>query len=66
MRGTSVLSESKEHKTRYSETRGKEKLVDEMFQIFCKGKQALDASLLETGRMVAETIMYVEREEIGG
>jgi len=45
---------------------GKEKLVDEMFQIFCKGKQGLDAFLLEIGRMVAETIMYIEREEIAG
>ncbi len=37
---------------------GKEKLVDEMFHIFCKGKQGLDVFLLEIGRMVAETIMY--------
>ena len=26
---------------------GREKLVDQMFQVFCKGKQGLDAFLLE-------------------
>lgn len=45
---------------------GREKLIDQMFQIFCKGKQGLDAFLLEIGRMMAETIMYIEREEIAG
>jgi 2-polyprenyl-3-methyl-5-hydroxy-6-metoxy-1,4-benzoquinol methylase len=38
---------------------GREKLIDQMFQIFCKGKQELDAFLLEIGRMMAETIMYI-------
>ena len=37
-----------------------------MFQVFCKGKQGLDAFLLEIGRMMAETIMYIEREELAG
>jgi hypothetical protein len=36
---------------------GREKLIDQMFQIFCKGKHGLDAFLLEIGRMMAETIM---------
>jgi transposase-like protein len=45
---------------------GRDKLLDQMFQIFCKGKQGLDAFLLELGRMMAETIMYIEREEIAG
>ena len=45
---------------------GREKLIDQMFQVFCKGKQGLDAFLLEIGRMMAETIMYIEREEMAG
>lgn len=45
---------------------GREKLIGQMFQIFCKGKQGLDAFLLEVGRMMAETIMYIEREELAG
>jgi hypothetical protein len=28
---------------------GRENLIDQMFQIFCKGKQGLDAFLLENG-----------------
>lgn len=50
----------------FEKVHGREKLIDQMFQIFCKGKQGLDAFLLEIGRMMAETIMYIEREEIAG
>jgi len=31
-----------------------------------EGKQALDAAMLEIGRMTAEAIMYMEREEMAG
>lgn len=34
--------------------------------VLLKGKQGLDALMLDLGRMIAETIMYVEREEISG
>jgi len=37
-----------------------------MYQIFAKGKQGFDICMKELGRMVAETIMYIEREEIAG
>jgi hypothetical protein len=30
------------------------------------GKQALDAVMLEMGRMVAESVMLIEREELAG
>jgi len=50
----------------FEKVHGREKLIDQMFQIFCKGKQGLDTFLLEIGRMMAETIMYIEREEIAG
>jgi len=45
---------------------GKQELVDRMYQIISQGKQGLDAFVLELGRMMAETIMYIEREEISG
>ena len=40
--------------------------ADRMFQVMVGGKRALDATMQEIGRMVAETIMYMEREEIAG
>jgi transposase-like protein len=45
---------------------GKQEMIDRMYQIISQGKQGLDAFLLEVGRMMAETIMYIEREEISG
>jgi transposase-like protein len=45
---------------------GRQELIDRMYQIISKGKQGLDAFLLEIGRTMAETIMYIEREEISG
>ena len=45
---------------------GKQEMIDRMYQIISQGKQGLDAFLLEIGRTMAETIMYVEREEIAG
>jgi transposase-like protein len=45
---------------------GKQEMIDRMYQIISQGKQGLDAFLLEIGRTMAETIMYIEREEISG
>ena len=45
---------------------GRQEMIDRMYQIISRGKQGLDAFLLEVGRMMAETIMYIEREEISG
>jgi putative transposase len=45
---------------------GKQEMIDRMYQIISRGKQGLDAFLLEVGRMMAETIMYIEREELSG
>jgi len=48
------------------ETYGRQWIVEQMYQIFAKGKQGFDMCMKELGRMVAETIMYIEREEIAG
>jgi len=45
---------------------GRQELVDRIYQIISKGKQGLDAFLLEIGGRIAEAIMYIEREEISG
>lgn len=48
------------------ETYGREELNDRLYQIFRQGKQGFDAFMKELGRMMAETIMYIEREEVSG
>ena len=45
---------------------GRQELIDRMYQIISKGKQGVDAFVLEVGKMIAEAIMYIEREEISG
>ncbi len=45
---------------------GRQEINDRLYQIFTKGKQGFDAFMKELGRMMAETIMYIEREEIAG
>jgi len=45
---------------------GRQELVDRIYQIISKGKQGLDVFLLEIGGMIAEAIMYIEREEVSG
>ena len=37
-----------------------------MVQVMLHGKRALDAAMLDVGRLVAETLMYMEREERSG
>ena len=44
----------------------RQELLDRVYQIISQGKQGLDAFLIEIGRMMAETVMYIEREEISG
>ena len=45
---------------------GRQELIDRMYQIISRGKQGLDAFVLEVGKMMAETIMHIEREEVSG
>ena len=40
--------------------------ADQVMRVMVGGKQALDAAMLEIGRLTAETIMYIEREEKAG
>jgi len=45
---------------------GQEWIIDQMSQVFASGKQGFDIMLKEIGRMVAEAIMYIDREEVAG
>lgn len=45
---------------------GRQGIIEQMHQLLIRGKQGFDAFMKELGRMMAETIMYIEREEIAG
>ena len=45
---------------------GEEQMLGTMVRVISAGKQALDAVMLEMGRMVAESVMLIEREEMAG
>ncbi len=47
-------------------TQEQEWWADQIMRIMVGGKQALDAAMLEIGRLTVETIMYMEREEMAG
>lgn len=48
------------------EVYGRQEIVEQMYRIIVTGKEGLDAMMKELGRMVAEAIMYIEREEMAG
>ena len=45
---------------------GEERMLGTLVHVIRSGKQALDAVMLEMGRMVAESVMLIEREEVTG
>jgi hypothetical protein len=45
---------------------GEERMVGTLVRVISSGKQALDAVMLEMGRMVAERVLLIEREEVTG
>ena len=50
----------------FQEMWGRSWLGEQVGEIISQGKRGLDGLVLELGRMVAEAIMYMEREEIAG
>jgi len=50
----------------FEEVVGREEMVDRMYKIIQVGKQGLDGFVMDLGRMVAEAIMDMEREERSG
>jgi putative transposase len=62
-----LKTEKRKKATRvFGELYERQELLDRVYQIISQGKQGLDAFLIEIGRMMAETVMYIEREEISG
>ena len=47
-----------------SDIQGEDWLAKQVFQVMAKGKNALDTAMLEMGRILAEGVMYMEREEM--
>ena len=45
---------------------GQDAMLGTLVRVIRSGKQALDAVMLEMGRMVAESVMLMEREEVAG
>ncbi|HLE21748.1 MAG TPA: transposase [Vicinamibacteria bacterium] len=45
---------------------GQDEMLGTLVRVISSGKQALDAVMLEMGRMVAESVMLMEREEVAG
>ena len=45
---------------------GQDRLLGTLVRVISSGKQVLDAVMLEMGRLVAESIMLIEREELAG
>ena len=45
---------------------GQDAMLGTLVRVIHSGKQALDAVMLEMGRMVAESVMLMEREEVAG
>ena len=45
---------------------GRDEMLGTLVRVIRSGKQALDAVMLEMGRMVAESVMLMEREEVAG
>lgn len=50
----------------FQQLRGRGWLLERMGEVISEGKRGLDGLALELGRMVAEAVMYLEREEIAG
>lgn len=58
--------ERKNAKRLFSEVSGGEWMKEQMINIVTEGKRTFDACAMKMGRMLAETILYMEREEITG
>ena len=45
---------------------GEDEIVNRMYQVLTEGKRAFDAFMMDMGKMLAESILYIEREERSG
>lgn len=45
---------------------GEDEIVNRMYQVLTEGKRAFDSFMMDMGKMLAESILYIEREERSG
>ena len=45
---------------------GNQELTNQLYTVLAQGKAGFDSYVKELGKMMAETIMYIEREELAG
>jgi hypothetical protein len=50
----------------FQQLRGRRWLLGRMLEVISEGKRGLDGLALDLGRMIAEAVMYLEREEVAG
>ena len=50
----------------FPQATGHDIFVDKVFQVISEGKKAFDSFAFEIGKMMAEAIMYMDREEVAG
>jgi transposase-like protein len=50
----------------FKEACGKQWIVEQLYRIYESGKQGFDLMMLKLGKKMAETIMYIDREEVAG
>lgn len=61
-----ITRERKNAKRLLEEVSGGEWLKEQMAQIITQGKRAFDECAIKVGRMLAESFLYMEREELAG
>lgn len=61
-----ITRERKKAKRLLSEVSGGEWLQEQMINIVTEGKAAFDACAMKMGQMLAESFLYMEREEVAG
>lgn len=50
----------------FKEACGKQWMLEQLYRVYESGKQGFDLMMMKLGKMMAETIMYIDREEVAG
>ena len=61
-----IAEKKKQNKELFQALVGKEQIQEEMKAVMTEGKKTLDHCMMDLGKMLAESLMYLEREEIAG
>ena len=61
-----ITEKKKDVKKLFLEMQGQEWFDRELKDVVTEGKHVLDACMMEIGKMMAETLMQIEREQIAG